>query len=224
MSDKSSEAVVGRRRSEGLTVSMVRSAYSRWAPIYDAVFWGPTLWGRDMAVARVNAIGGEVLEVGVGTGMALPCYGPSVEVTGIDISPEMLVKTAERVERERLRARVTGLTVMDAGNLAFADASFDVAVAMYVITAVPDPDAALAEMSRVVRPGGTIIIVSHFRSERGGWKIVEHLAEPFTTKLGWDAGMPVDRVLNRPELTLVERCPVPPLDLYTLLRFEKRAV
>jgi phosphatidylethanolamine/phosphatidyl-N-methylethanolamine N-methyltransferase len=223
MSDKSSEAVVGRRRAEGLTVSMVRSAYSRWAPIYDAVFWGPTLWGRDMAVARVNAIGGEVLEVGVGTGMALPCYGPSVEVTGIDISPEMLVKTAERVERQRLKARVTGLTVMDAGNLAFADASFDVAVAMYVITAVPDPDAALAEMSRVVRPGGTLIIVSHFRSERGGWKVVEHLAEPFTTKLGWDAGMPIDRVLNRPELALVERCPVPPLDLYTLLRFEKRA-
>lgn len=223
MSDKSSEAVVGRRRAEGLTVSMVRSAYSRWAPIYDAVFWGPTLWGRDMAVARVNAIGGQVLEVGVGTGMALPCYGPSVEVTGIDISPEMLVKTAERVERQRLKARVTGLTVMDAGNLAFADASFDVAVAMYVITAVPDPDAALAEMSRVVRPGGTLIIVSHFRSERGGWKVVEHLAEPFTTRLGWDAGMPIDRVLNRPELALVERCPVPPLDLYTLLRFEKRA-
>ncbi len=224
MSDKSSDAVVGRRRGEGLTVSMVLSAYSRWAPIYDAVFWGPTLWGRDMAVARVNAIGGQVLEVGVGTGMALPCYGPSVEVTGIDISPEMLVKTAERVERERLKARVAGVAVMDAGRLAFADASFDVAVAMYVITTVPDPDAALAEMSRVVRPGGTIIIVSHFRSERGGWKIVEHLAEPFTTKLGWDAGMPVDRVLSRPELTLVERCPVPPLDLFTLLRFEKRAV
>jgi phosphatidylethanolamine/phosphatidyl-N-methylethanolamine N-methyltransferase len=223
MSDKSSEAVVGRRRGEGLTVSMVRSAYSRWAPIYDAVFWGPTLWGRDMAVARVNAIGGKVLEVGVGTGMALPCYGPSVEVTGIDISPEMLVKTAERVERERLKARVTGVAVMDAGHLAFPDDSFDVAVAMYVITAVPDPDACLAEMSRVVRPGGTLIIVSHFRSERGGWKVVEHIAEPFTTKLGWDAGMPVERVLQRRELALVERCPVPPLDLYTLLRFEKRA-
>lgn len=223
MSDKSSEAVVGRRRGEGLTVSMVRSAYSRWAPIYDAVFWGPTLWGRDMAVARVNAIGGRVLEVGVGTGMALPCYGPSVEVTGIDISPEMLVKTAERVERERLKARVTGVAVMDAGHLAFPDDSFDVAVAMYVITAVPDPDACLAEMSRVVRPGGTLIIVSHFRSERGGWKVIEHVAEPFTTKLGWDAGMPVERVLQRPELELVERRPVPPLDLYTLLRFEKRA-
>jgi phosphatidylethanolamine/phosphatidyl-N-methylethanolamine N-methyltransferase len=224
MSDKSSQAVVGRRRAEGLTVSMVRSAYSRWAPIYDAVFWGPTLWGRDMAVARVNAIGGKVLEVGVGTGMALPCYGPSVEVTGIDISPEMLVKTAERVERERLKARVAGVAVMDAGHLAFPDNSFDVAVAMYVITAVPDPDACLAEMSRVVRPGGTIIIVSHFRSERGGWKVVEHLAEPFTTKLGWDAGMPVERVLQRRELALVERCPVPPLNLYTLLRFEKRVV
>jgi len=222
MPDQSSDAIAARRRSEGLTVSIVRSAYSRWAPIYDAVFWGPTLWGRDMAVARVNALGGRVLEVGVGTGMALPLYAPSVEVTGIDISPEMLVRTAERVERERLKARVAGLAVMDAGSLAFPDASFDVAVAMYVITAVPDPDGALAEMCRVVRPGGTIIIVSHFRSERGGWKVVERLAEPFTTHLGWDAGMPVERVLARPELTLVERCPVPPLDLYTLLRFEKR--
>lgn len=223
MPDRSSEAIAARRRSEGLTVSLVRSAYSRWAPIYDAVFWGPTLWGREMAVARVNALGGRVLEVGVGTGMALPHYGPSVEVTGIDISPEMLVKTAERVERERLKARVTGLAVMDAGSLAFPDASFDVAVAMYVITAVPDPDRALAEMSRVVRPGGAIIIVSHFRSDRGGWKVVEHLAEPFTKQLGWDAAMPVERVLVRPELDLVERRPVPPLDLYTLLRFEKRA-
>jgi len=220
MSERPTEAVAADETG-GLTSGLVRSIYDRWAPVYDAVFWGPTLWCRKLAVDRINAIGGRVLEVGVGTGLALPLYGPSVEVVGIDISHEMLSRTAERVGKHGLTG-VAGLAVMDARTLAFPDGVFDVTAAMHVMSAVPEPDRVLAEMVRVTRVGGTVIIANHFRSERGGWAPIERAAEPFTTKLGWDAGFSVERMLTRPDLALVERRAVPPLDLYTLLRFEKR--
>jgi phosphatidylethanolamine/phosphatidyl-N-methylethanolamine N-methyltransferase len=221
MTQRTTQAVAGRQAG-GLTSAFVRSVYDRWAPIYDAVFWGPTFWGRKMVVDRINALRGQVLEVGVGTGMALPLYGPGVELTGIDISPEMMQRTDERVRKNRLDS-VRGLAVMDAGTMAFPDGAFDATVAMYVITAVPDPDKALDEMVRVTRLGGTVILVNHFRSDRGGWAPIERAAEPFTVRLGWDAAMPVERVLGRRDLTLVEQRDVPPLGLYTLLRFERRA-
>ena len=79
-----------------------------------------------------------MLEVGVGTGLSLPDYKPHLEVVGIDLSPEMLDKARERVEEEGLK-HVTGLHEMDAGDLQFADCSFDTVVAMYVMTVVPEP-------------------------------------------------------------------------------------
>lgn len=222
MPDRTTQAVAGPP-AVGTTSAFVRSVYDRWAPVYDAVFWGPTLWGRKLAVDRVNAVGGQVLEVGVGTGMALPLYGPSVSVTGIDISPEMMERTAGRVRRNGLTT-VTGLAVMDAVTMAFPDGTFDATVAMHLITAVPDPDRTFDEMVRVTRIGGTIILINHFRSEKGVWAPIERAALPFTGRLGWDAAMPVERVLARRDLALVERREVPPLGLYTFLRFEKRAV
>ena len=145
------------------------AAYSRWAPIYDLIFDLPFHPGR-AAAARAAADaagpGGEILVVGVGTGLELPLLPGNVLVTGIDISAPMLRAARARVERKRL-AQVKGLHVMDAAALEFPDAAFDVALAPYVMSVVPSPDRALAEAWRVLRPGGTLIVMNHFAASGG---------------------------------------------------------
>ena len=148
----------------------VRSAYRRWAPVYDHTFGLVAAEGRKHAVEIINQGKGRVLEVGVGTGLSLPTYGRHLEIVGIDLSPEMLEKARERVAAEGLD-NVAELHEMDASDLKFPDAAFDTVVAMYVMTVVPDPEKVMRELSRVCRPGGEVIIVNHFSAEEGmrGW-------------------------------------------------------
>src|SRR5260370_4446682 len=136
---------------------MVEQAYDRWAPIYDLVFGGVFSKGRKAAIAATNKIGGRVLEVGVGTGISLPQYAPHLRIFGTDISEAMLRKAQRRVDQLHLK-NVEGLAVMDAEKLEFPDNSFDVGMAQYVVTAVPNPEATLDEFARAVRPAGALII------------------------------------------------------------------
>ena len=182
----------------------VLAAYSRWAPIYDWVFGRVFDAGRRMAVKIINERQGRLLEVGVGTGIALPRYASHLKVTGIDLSPEMLTMARRRVEAEKLD-HVEDLIEMDATRLAFADASFDTVAVMYTITVVPHPDAVMAEIERVTKPGGEAIFVSHFASESGWRKAIEHALTPFTKKLGWRPDFPIERILVRRGFELVER-------------------
>ena len=131
----------------------IEKAYDRWAPVYDLVFGAVFERGRHAASAAAERIGGRILEVGVGTGISLPDYSRANLVCGVEISESMLRKAQERVVQHGLH-NVETLAVMDAGHLALPDASFDVVVAQYVITAVPDPEAALDEFARVLKPGG----------------------------------------------------------------------
>src|ERR1700692_1582466 len=137
----------------------VEQAYDRWAPVYDLVFGGGLSKGRKAAIAATNRIGGRVLEVGVGTGISLPQYASQLRIFGTDISEDMLRKAKPRVTALRLK-NVEGLAVMDAENLEFPDNSFDVVMAQYVVTAVPNPEAALDEFARVLRVGGELIILT----------------------------------------------------------------
>ena len=101
---------------------MVTKAYARWAPVYDLVF-GPVFeQGRRAAITAAERVGGRILEVGVGTGLSLPLYPPSVRVTGVDLSREMLDKARARVQRRGL-ANVEGLHEMDAHAMDFPDGS-----------------------------------------------------------------------------------------------------
>ena len=200
----------------------VRSAYRRWAPIYDNTFGRFTTEGRRHAVEIINKRQGRVLEVGVGTGLSLPSYGAHLEIVGIDLSPEMLEKAREKVAEEGLE-NVTGLHEMDAGKLGFAAESFDTVVAMYTLTVVPDPEKVMRELQRVCKVGGQVILVNHFSQDDGvrGW--VERRMAPFGDKLGWHPVFDVDRVMVCDDLKLVDKRGMRPMGIFTLMRFQKLA-
>jgi phosphatidylethanolamine/phosphatidyl-N-methylethanolamine N-methyltransferase len=207
-------------KAANMDAKAVRSAYRRWAPFYDNTFGRFTTEGRRHAVELINRRSGRVLEVGVGTGLSLPNYASHLEIVGIDLSPEMLEKAREKVAEEGLE-NVTGLHEMDAGDLKFPDASFDTVVAMYTLTVVPEPEKVMRELARVCKIGGQVILVNHFSQEEGvrGW--VERRMAPFGDKLGWRPVFDLDRVMVCENLKVVDRQPLRPWGLFTMLRFER---
>jgi phosphatidylethanolamine/phosphatidyl-N-methylethanolamine N-methyltransferase len=203
-----------------MDVDSVRHAYRRWAPVYDFTFGLVAEAGRKHAVEIINRRKGRVLEVGVGTGLSLPCYGSHLTITGIDLSPEMLDKARDKVAAKNLR-NVVALHEMDAGALAFPDESFDTVVAMYVMTVVPDPERVMRELERVCAPGGEVILVNHFSEEEGVRGLFERKLAPFADLLGWRPVFGLDQVLVCDDLRLAERRSLRPFGLFTMLRFVK---
>lgn len=172
-------------RVSKLNVEAVRAAYRRQAAFYDTAFGRISRSARLRAISLINALpGNSVLEVGVGTGLALPLYDRSKRVTGIDLSAEMLARARDRVATEGL-SHVVALLEQDAEATTFPDASFDVAASMFVASVVPHPRLLLAELRRVVRPGGHILFVNHFVAERGLRRVVERAMAPLSHSLGW---------------------------------------
>ncbi len=205
---------------------MVAKAYDRWAPVYDMVF-GPVFdRGRKTSIAAAERIGGRILDVGIGTGISLRDFSPRNRIVGVDISEQMLRKAQERVAELGLE-HVEALEVMDAMDLQFPDDSFDVVLAQYVVTAVPDPDRALDEFLRVLKPGGEIIITTRIGAEAGLRRTLEHWFQPAARKLGFRTEFSWERyarwAARRPNVYLIERRPLPPLGHFSLLRFGKSA-
>jgi phosphatidylethanolamine/phosphatidyl-N-methylethanolamine N-methyltransferase len=202
----------------------VTKAYARWAPVYDLVFGAVFERGRHAAIAAAERVGGRILEVGVGTGISLPSYSKSCRLCGVDISEPMLRKAQERVTELGL-ANVEGLWVMDAAHMSFPDNSFDVVVAQYVITTVPNPEATLDEFARVLKPGGEIVLVSRVGAEAGLRRSLEHWFQPAARKLGWRTEFAFERYALWAERTLgmrfIERRAMPPFGHFSLIRFGK---
>ena len=202
----------------------IAKAYARWAPIYDLVFGAVFERGRLAAIEAAERIGGRILEVGVGTGISLPDYSRANRITGIDISEPMLRKALQRVAEHRLE-NVDALAVMDAEHLAFPDAFFDVVVAQYVITAVPNPEATLDEFARVLRPGGEIVLVNHIGAEAGMRRAFEQGFAPLARRLGWRPEFRFGRLARWAErhggARVVEHRVMPPLGHFSLIRFRR---
>jgi phosphatidylethanolamine/phosphatidyl-N-methylethanolamine N-methyltransferase len=222
---KRSGAMNQDSREIPLDRDLVEKAYARWAPVYDAVFGAVFAPGRAAGIQAAERIGGRILEVGVGTGISLPDYSRKNRLVGVDISEPMLRKAKERVAVQGL-SHVDLLAVMDGAKLGFADASFDVVVAQFVITAVPDPEATLDEFARVVRPGGEIVLVNHFATDAEPLRTLERGFAPLARRLGWRPEFPFRRLSDwavRAGLPLLERRQTAPLGLFSLLRFAKAA-
>lgn len=201
-----------------LDQASILEAYRRWAGIYDTAFGGISSKGRLRAVSLVNRLPGkDVLEVGVGTGLALPHYDANKRITGIDLSKEMLRKARERTRADGL-SNVQALHEMDAEATSFADASFDIAVGMFVASVVPNPRRLLAEMRRLVRPGGDILLVNHFAAAKGPRWWLERTMAPASRALGWHPDFAMDAIFSADDLARIETASVPPFGIFTLVR------
>jgi phosphatidylethanolamine/phosphatidyl-N-methylethanolamine N-methyltransferase len=217
---------VAKELSAELDLVTLRKAYARWAPVYDLVFGAVFDRGRQAAIAAADRVGGRILEVGVGTGISLPGYSSQNRIIGIDLSEAMLRKARRRVAELSL-TNVEQLEVMDAEHLSFSDASFDVVVANHVISTVPNPEAALDECFRILRPGGEMILLSRIGADAGLRHLIELSLQPIVRRLGWRSEFPWGRFARwsdrRTDVRLIERRPMPPLGHFSLLRFVKCA-
>ncbi len=192
--------------------------YRLFSGSYDVVF-GPVFHpGRKEAVRIANDRPGQrILEVGVGTGLSLPHFRRDSQVTGVDISEEMLAKARRRVEQKTLD-HVEGLYVMDAEHLEFEDNSFDAVLALYVASVVPSPARFAAEMRRVCIPGGTIVLVNHFTSDNWALRWMERRLAHLARHIGFHADFPLDTFLRDSGLTPREIRPSNLLGYWRLLR------
>jgi phosphatidylethanolamine/phosphatidyl-N-methylethanolamine N-methyltransferase len=207
-----------------LDKAVVERAYARWAPVYDAVC-GPIFEnGRRAAAQAARAVGGRILEVGVGTGLSFDDYDETTEIVGIDLSAPMIAKARARLASGAY-PYVRNVLVMDAHDLEFPDTSFDCVVAQFVITLVAHPERVLDECVRVVKPGGEIILVNHLYSERGMAAAVERWFARPAKAIGLRPEFPFARLAawarDHGGIEIVDRCPIQPLGIYTLVRFRR---
>jgi phosphatidylethanolamine/phosphatidyl-N-methylethanolamine N-methyltransferase len=179
----------------------IQAPYDKLCTIYDLAFSAILNPGRREVISKINECPpSAILEIGVGTGLSLEKYKPEHCIVGIDISRRMIRKAERR--RRRLGARNIRLLQMDAGNLTFADDSFDIVVALYVVSTTNNPHALIAEANRVCRRGGKIFILNHF--SRPSTASVEKLLLPVTSRLGWKSYFERGQIML-PSLRLIDR-------------------
>lgn len=201
-----------------------KRAYAKWAPIYDTVYQKLLADAQKKAAHAAAQCGRDILEVGVGTGLVLPYYPRTCHVTGIDLSSDMLKKAVSKTRSRQLH-HVGLLASMDACALGFADESFDAITVPFVITLVPDPEGALNEMRRVLRPGGEIIIASKFGADSGPAMHVETALAPLMKKVGWSIAFRPSRLhgwaSRHPDMEMAGFAPVFPAGFFKLARIRK---
>lgn len=199
-----------------MDIEAIETSYARWAPVYDKTFGAVTDAGRRQTVEFINAQSGTVLEVGVGTGLSLKHYRRGLKVTGIDFSAEMLAKARNKVNRMNF-GQIVALLQMDARALSFPDNTFDTIAAMHVLSVVPEPEKVMAEIARVLKPGGRVVITNHFVSKRGILAFIERVSAPFADLLGWHSDFEIETVLQEPTLAIETQTSLPPVGMMTFL-------
>jgi phosphatidylethanolamine/phosphatidyl-N-methylethanolamine N-methyltransferase len=178
---------------------LVDRVYGKLASTYDWTYGWTLHAGRLQAIQRMGLKPSDrILEVGVGTGINAALYPRECAVTGVDYSPVMLEEARKRFARKGLSN--VRLFEMDGADLKFADDSFDVVYAPYVMSVVPDPVRVAREMRRVCRPGGRVIFLNHFRSPNVLLRSIERLISPFTIHVGFRADLDLPGLLAQAQL------------------------
>ncbi len=138
-----------------------------FAALYDRALKGTEEGGlREMRGELLAEARGRVLELGAGTGVNLELYPEAVEeLVLVEPDPHMARQIGPKLAASAREARVVEAS---AERLPFEDASFDTAVATLVLCTIPDPDAALAEVARVLKPGGRLLFIEHVRADEPG--------------------------------------------------------
>jgi phosphatidylethanolamine/phosphatidyl-N-methylethanolamine N-methyltransferase len=201
-----------------------KRVYEKWAPVYDKVYNRLLSDAHRKTAEAASACGRDILEVGVGTGLVLRYYPHDRQVTGVDLSEHMLGKAVEKVRDLGLH-HVRVLASMDACRLGFRDESFDAVAVPFVITLVPDPESALDEMRRVLRPGGEIVVTSKLGADSGLQAKVEEGLAPLMSKVGWSSHFKVSRLARwaerHPDMRFMGVEPVFPAGFFKLVRLRK---
>jgi phosphatidylethanolamine/phosphatidyl-N-methylethanolamine N-methyltransferase len=220
MAHSSSFSVHSRDPDRGI----MHRAYQAWAPVYDLVCGGLFAPSRKRLVALASMAGRDVLEIGVGTGLSLADYDSDMRVTGIDASEAMIARAKIRAAAGT-RAHIAELAVMDAEALGFPEQHFDAVVAQFLITLVPNPEKVLDEACRVLRPGGALFLLNHFRSRNPALAALETCAAPLMHHIGLRPDFPFERVTEwagtKPDLSIILRIPGGPFGCFSIVRIGK---
>ncbi|MFS0756938.1 methyltransferase domain-containing protein [Noviherbaspirillum sp. 1P10PC] len=166
-----------------VSVDNVVNTYRFYAPLYDRMFGAIFDPGRRALAEAASALRpASLLEVGVGTGLTLAQYPASTEIVGIDVSSDML--DIARYRAEQLAEHNIQLSLMNAESMDFPDGYFDCVALPYVLSVTPDPDKLVAEIRRVCRKGGTILILNHFSGSRFWW-LLERAVRSLADRIGF---------------------------------------
>lgn len=155
----------------------LKTSYTLIAPLYDAAIDRASRAARRASLAHLPAAPGRILIDGIGTGLDLPLLPKQHHYVGLDLTAAMLARARPRASGLDFRA-VQG----DAQCLPFADAAFDHAVLHLILAVVPNPNACLAEIARVVKPGGSVLVFDKFL-KRGQPALLRRLANPLVRRL-----------------------------------------
>ena len=195
--------------------------YHQFSRCYDWIF-GPAFAREIHKVIDSLRLptGAKILEIGVGTGISLEAYPTDVQLIGIDLAEEMLAQAEKKIAEHNWTH--IELRQMDALNLDFPDAQFDYVMAFHVVTVVPKPRQLMQEMVRVARPGGLVVIINHFRSQRRWLARMIDLLDPLTRRIGWTTRLELDELLKETPLIIERRYKSSPRSLYTILYARRR--
>ncbi|MEE9405777.1 MAG: methyltransferase domain-containing protein, partial [Algisphaera sp.] len=195
MSSPSSNTAADSTTNANMAEPTTSRVYDLWARFYDGTFGRLVHKRQARALMELRHAPGErVLDLGCGTGMTLHQYPDSMRVVGMDLSPGMLAKAAEKVDEHEMNH--VQLILGNALETPFADGSFDHIVISHTISVVSEPNKLLHEAKRLVKPDGKIIVLNHFRSSKPlvGW--FERVANPLFVKIGWRSDLTLEECLD----------------------------